>query len=343
MTNRKTIPVDLLRSLLVGPQHAGIDLETVFRHIGRHPSFLDDETTRLPLHEFGLLLRAIWQLMDDEAAGFMSRPLKTDYFAMMCHSTITCPNLRRAFLRSARFNHLLSEDTLYSLTEQGEEATLRIEYSNPHNLDPVFWIISLFILQIRWASWLIDRPLLLERINFTFNAPRYADEMSEMFPCQHFFNQPQNSVVFSTRFLELPVVQDPQSLIDFLTHAPECLLTRYKSDNSLTAQIRYMLQNSDSVENLSFDIVAERLHMTTQTLRRRLKDEGNSYQEIKDSVRRNTAVYHLARMSTPINDIAATMGFSEPSAFNRAFKKWTGMTPGAYREQAKKHRSNGSS
>ena len=66
---------------------------------------------------------------------------------------------------------------------------------------------------------------------------------------------------------------------------------------------------------------------------RRLKDEGSSYQQIKDNLRRDTAVYFLSRPELSIDEIALQLGFSEPSAFHRAFKKWTGVTPGVYRQE----------
>jgi AraC-like DNA-binding protein len=74
------------------------------------------------------------------------------------------------------------------------------------------------------------------------------------------------------------------------------------------------------------------MHLSPQTLRRRLKEENTSYQEIKDHLRRDQAIYYLSRNDYPINEIAHLIGFTEPSTFHRAFKKWTGLTPGAYRQ-----------
>lgn len=71
--------------------------------------------------------------------------------------------------------------------------------------------------------------------------------------------------------------------------------------------------------------------MSPQTLRRRLKDEGTSYQKLKDQLRRDMALFYLDQPDISIQGIAEMLGFAEPSTFHRAFKKWTGMTPGDYR------------
>ena len=73
--------------------------------------------------------------------------------------------------------------------------------------------------------------------------------------------------------------------------------------------------------------------MTPQTLRRRLKEGNTSYQEIKDTIRKDASIYYLSKPELSIDEIALLMGFSEASSFHRAFKKWTGKTPSVYRRE----------
>ncbi|MNZ95940.1 HTH-type transcriptional regulator VirS [compost metagenome] len=77
--------------------------------------------------------------------------------------------------------------------------------------------------------------------------------------------------------------------------------------------------------------IAEEMHMTSRTLRRKLSDEGTSFQELKDGVRCDAAIHYLSQPAIPISQISRQLGFSEPAAFTRAFKQWTGISPGLYR------------
>ncbi|HBM49958.1 MAG TPA: AraC family transcriptional regulator, partial [Marinobacter sp.] len=102
--------------------------------------------------------------------------------------------------------------------------------------------------------------------------------------------------------------------------------------NTWTGRIRGLIGRDFSRPMPDFDWIALELHTSPQTLRRRLKQENTSFQEIKDLLRRDMAIYYLSHQELPINDIAERVGFTEPSTFHRAFKKWTGVTPGAWRE-----------
>ena len=296
---------------------------------------INPDDVRVDLEDLGTLLRGLWREMEDEASGFLNRPLKIGMFSMMCHAIITAGNLRRALLRSARFLQLLNEDLTIELDENGDEASLTVQYTNPHQLDSVFFITSIFVIWIRLSCWLVQRSILLERIEFTFEEPTYSDEFDLMFPCRHKFSQTYNRVSFSKKFLSLPITQDSETLTNFLHNAPESLLTQFRSDESTSAHVKRLLLHRNGMvvelDNMSFDDVASELNMTTHTIRRRLKEEGNSFQEIKDSIRREQALTLLENNNLTLLSISEKLGFSETAAFNRAFKKWTGITPGAYR------------
>jgi len=341
MTQGLSVSLPLVQSLFSAAKFHKVDLEKVFKNIGLDSSLLDNtesernQFARLELIYVGPLLRSLWGEMQDEASGFLKQPFKLGMFSMMCHAIITSGNLRRGLLRSARFISLLGDDLAIELQESGDESRLIINYENPFNLDHIFFITSIFVIWIRLSCWLIDKPILLERIEFDFPKPDYSDEFSLMFPCRHVFSQKQNSVVFNKRLLSMPIMQDTESLSSFLHKAPESLLTQFRSDESLTAQIKRMLLHRHGMEtaldNISFEMAAEELSMTTHTLRRHLKDEGNSFQEIKDSIRRDQAMVLLDKQTLSIQEIAEKLGFSESAAFSRAFKKWTGVTPGVFR------------
>lgn len=343
MERKHSVPIELIRSSLVAAQSHKLDIQALLDDAGLSyigpmlsSTAQDSHEARVGLEDFGALLRCLWLELGDEASGFLTRPLKLGTFGMMCHALITSGNLRRALLRSARFISLMTDDIGIELIESGTEAKLLIHYDNPRGLDEAFFITSIFVIWIRLSCWIIDQPMLLERIQFRFPAPSYVDEFAMMFPCRHDFGQHENSVVFSRRLLALPIQQNAESLLNFLSHAPESLLTQFRADDSLTGQVKRLLlqpnEENVEIENLSFEEVSERLHTTTHTLRRRLKEEGNSFQEIKDSLRRDKALRLLVSTDMNLQEIGEALGFSEPAVFNRAFKKWTGMTPGAYRE-----------
>jgi AraC-like DNA-binding protein len=110
------------------------------------------------------------------------------------------------------------------------------------------------------------------------------------------------------------------------------LLVKYRDQTSLTERIRRLLRRSLAQELPSLEAVGQALSMTPQTLRRRLRDEGQGYQAIKDDLRRDVAIEYLNQPELTLLDIANRLGFSEASTFHRAFKGWTGVSPGAYRQ-----------
>jgi AraC-like DNA-binding protein len=145
------------------------------------------------------------------------------------------------------------------------------------------------------------------------------------------FNRPNTLIAFDAGHLDLPVVQNERSIKEFLRSAPEGILLKYKNGSSLAARVRRRLRQFLPGAVPDFDELADDMKMTPATMRRRLNEEGESYQSIKDQLRRDLAIGYLSHSSRSVVDIALELGFAEPSAFHRAFRKWTGASPGQFR------------
>ena len=158
-------------------------------------------------------------------------------------------------------------------------------------------------------------------------------ETDRIFQTRVRYGQPHFGFSFDARWLQLPMVQNAQSLREFLDAAPANLLVKYRDKTSVTERIRRLLRSHLRDEMPSLEEVGRVLAMTPQTLRRRLREEGQGFQALKDNLRRDAAIEYLARPDLTLLDIADQLGFSEASTFHRAFKKWTGVAPGEYRQR----------
>ena len=126
-------------------------------------------------------------------------------------------------------------------------------------------------------------------------------------------------------------MQTEQTLQGFLKTAPYQLLVMVDDNGSLKNQVVALLGQNFSMNPPSAEKIASTLNMSLSTLRRRLLEENTSFQKIKDECRKNSAIKYMGSPQLSIQDVAELMGFDEPSAFFRCFKRWTGMTPGDYR------------
>lgn len=329
--HERTIPSHFVRAALRGAQRQGHDCTAILRAAGIQPALLEQSRARVDPEQFARLIRLLWAALDDEYMGFGPVQSKPGTFAMMCHATIHCRTLDKALRRGVLFYNLFPQAPDLQLQREGELARLSLD--NSQLWDPDHFLTEcLLVIWHRLASWLIGQRIRLEETTFSYAQPAHADDYKLMFPCPRRFGAGSTSLLFQARYLDLPLLQDERTLRQFLKHSPADLLARPDGGDNLPSQIRRLL-GRDCNHWPDLDGVARQLNTSPQTLRRHLREAGTSFQELKDQLRLDLAIYHLGRNELPIQDIAEQLGFSEPSAFHRAFKKWTGLTPGAYRAQ----------
>ncbi len=300
---------------------------------------------------------AMW-MVQDESFGLCAqgvRPLGT--FRMMSYALINCKNLEHAMNRAADFNEILKfsrdpqqttrrrlsshpqgwplrrdidtdgqpiaiyyyDTDFYSVEQMGEE-------------DALLGIASGLSIWHRFCSWLIDRNIELDEVMFCGDPPENIEKYQQFFNCILKFNQPENGFKFCAKYLEHPILQSEDSLREFLRNAPFQLITMPNHGESVASQIRSLIGHDVSKKFPSFEQVTLKLNLSATTLRRRLRKEQVSYQEIKDNCRRDASLVYLSRPELSISAVAALMGFTDTSSFHRSFKKWTSMTPKEYRD-----------
>ena len=327
----RTIASHYARAALGGARRAGYDCSTLLQQLGITPELLAEPRARIAPEQFTRLLQMLWQALDDEYLGFADGPSKRGTFAMMCHALIHCRTLEKALQRGLLFYSLFPQGPRWRLSREGDMARLSLDDSQLWDPDH-FLSESLLVIWHRLGSWLIGQRIRLEQATFSYPIPAHASEYDLLFPCPLMFSAASSSLVFHSRYLNLPLLQDERTLKHFLERSPADLLSRPDEGHSLSSQIRRLLSR-DRTPWPDLEAVAQHLHISPQTLRRHLREESTNVQALKDELRRDIAIFHLGRADLSLQEIAEQLGFSEPSAFHRAFKKWTGVTPGAYRAQ----------
>ncbi|WP_263146444.1 AraC family transcriptional regulator [Pseudomonas sp. RIT-PI-AD] len=323
-----SIAVHFVRAALHGVRRQGLDEASLLRLAGIPPGLLAEPRARVAPEAFARLLHLLWQRLADESLGLAPAPSRPGTFAMMCHALIHCRNLEKALLRGIQFQALFPRALLLELVREGDHACLRVEHS-PATDPEHFLLESLLTLWHRLASWLIGERIRLDSAHFAYPEPAHAAEYRLLFPCPRHFASAQCALRFPARYLAMPLLQDERSLKRFLARAPADLLARPDAGDGFAVRIRRLL-GRDCRHWPDLEGVARHLHVSPQTLRRHLREEGCSFQRLKDQLRRDLAIELLEREPS-IPAIAERLGFSEASAFHRAFKKWTGVPPGTYR------------
>lgn len=289
---------------------------------GISPALLADDRARVTPAQFTSLIQALWETLDDEFMGFGPRPSKRGTFPTMCLLAVHCPDLESALRRGLAFYSLF--DLAPSMSLVDGRFTLDMEgVSDPDH----FLTESLLVLWHRFSSWLVGRRIPLLSASFAYPAPSHRAEYHLIFGCPMEFSAPSTCISFDPRFLHMPVVQDEAALRRFLRNSPAELLSRRDHGADTSGHVRRLLGAGVS----GLEEVAARLGVSAPTLRRRLTAEGTSFREVREQLLRDQAVASLVRGGESVEELALRLGFSEASAFHRAFKRWTGSSPGAYR------------
>lgn len=298
------------------------------------PADLDRSEARITALQMEWLSAAAMQALDDEALGWFSRPLPWGSYGMLARASLSAPTLGVALKRWCRHHGLLTRDITLAVQTDGDEARIVLSEHRPPGGDGSlreFCFVSVLRNIHGLACWFVDSRIPLLGASFPFAAPPHAEAYRVLFDGPTRFDSEDTSIRFDARYLALPIKRDEAAMNQMLQRALPIQVRPYRRDRLLVQRVRQVLMNQP-LDAHNADDLAALLHTSARTLHRQLKEEGATLQGLKDEVRRERAIDLLQRTRRPIKQIAAATGFQNEKSFIRAFKAWTGVAPGEWRD-----------
>lgn len=318
-----------VRAVLKHTLEMGIDPQALLHKQRIPPRLLREPLARISVTQFADLQHSVMRAMGDESLGYSPKAMPLGTWDMMCHAVINSHTLGQALQRYCRFYQIMDHGLPIHLAVNDAEARLEMDTSVTAR-GAYFAELSLLNTH-RFACWLVQEELPLRAVHFANAQSARASDYRLMFLGNAVsFDQQDTGIHLASPLLDKPVMQTPESLRRFLRHPTLVMLTTSYAF-SWTAQVREQLR-VDLLHMPELTDVASTLGLHPQTLRRRLAAEGGTFKQIKGDIRRDTALYFLGKRSLSVEEVAYRSGFSEASAFIRAFKGWTGLTPYGYRK-----------
>ncbi|WP_028468616.1 AraC family transcriptional regulator [Neptunomonas japonica] len=327
---KKLVSNHYIHATISGALQAGFSKQKLLTQASIPLELVNKPRARITEIQLANLIRSVWLETGDEFMGLTETPCRLGVFELMAESVLQSKTLGGMLQQSARFYSRVQNDIEFIIEQQGDivdfSITLRHPEYDPNHLFQEF----LLLMWQRFSCWLVNKQVTFLGTRFNYQEPFHNNEYAPMFSGQLLFEQPTSGFTLHSKLLNLPIVRDQNELATFLKQSPLEILRRVGQDSSLHSQVRRLLLKQGLEQLPTLEKIAELLHMTARTLRRKLKDEGVSYQQIKDRLRCDTAIRLLTEESLSIADISQLIGFTEQAAFCRAFKNWTGVAPSVY-------------
>lgn len=254
---------------------------------------------------------------------------KLGTLALACKAA---PNVGSTLQRMARYHSLLSDSVRYHLEAKGPSTFLQqdvlIGYGPGLVFSPEAGLSAMYCAIDQIAVEKIKPDI----VTFRHSAPRDAKLFEEFFGCEVKFEAEANGLLFSQASMATKNKLSDLALSEFLTKHLEAELEQIKSDPSLVRMTKDEIARVLSEGLPKMTDVARELGFSVRSFHRRLADQGANFQTLAEETRRDIALSMLSDGNYPLSEIAFLTGFSEQSAFNRAFKRWTNKTPSNYRK-----------
>jgi len=328
-----TMSAGVFRSLVLAVAAAGVDVESlILAPLGIARETLDDPEARIPTEIVSAMSVKATELTGDPDFGLHSgerAPLGA--LGVLDHATRSSRTIGEALERMVRYFAILSDRTEVGLVVEGDVARVTRRPAPPLR-GLRYGVDALFAAIVVRARVLTGRDFPLRFVRFTYSRPESTAELDRFFRAPMAFGQPIDELVFDASWLDQPFLTADPSLTIVLDRYADALLAKLAAPaDAFLLKVRRAIAEGLRGSDPSLGVTARRVGVSSRTLQRNLQAAGTSHKDLVEEVRRELALHYLDDAQIAISEVAYLLGFSEGSAFHRAFRRWTGQTPGEYR------------
>ena len=180
----------------------------------------------------------------------------------------------------------------------------------------------------RWLSWVHDKKI--EAVHFRHKQPAYGDEYVQLFECPVYFGQEVDAMVFDAPAIDLPLPQPNAGMLQEICVKLDAALEALTLPHTYKEKLEHYFANILTNGTPSLEIAAKEFGMSGRSLRRSLQQENTSFRVVLEKTRQEICQRLIQEQNLSFADISNHLGYSEQSAFNRAFKSWYGQSPKNY-------------
>jgi len=311
----------------------GIDVPTVFQRCGVKAEVLQDRNARTP-HDAQNLF---WQVLEEESADadiglHIAEKMPLYKGQVLQYLFLSSPTFGDGLQRALNYQRLLSDASLATFEMVGDQASIRVSSASEKVRNVRHLAEAMAFGLIRFFNYVTDDKFKPSRIHFTHQEPDDTSEHERIFGCPVLFAQPEHRVFFDPEILDIPSLHAEPELL----HLHEKLASEHVAKlerQDVVAKVNRVIGEILETGQVNLEQVAAKLDIKPRTLRTRLAEANTNFNQLLADYRCNLAKRLLAHTDESIDEIVYLTGFSEPSTFYRAFKRWTELTPIEYRTQ----------
>lgn len=329
-----TIAAGFARALMELAVSKGASRKALAEKSGIEPAELEDQDNRIPFVKYAALMRAGKELGHDPALALhFGEAFDISELSIVGLIGQACETVADAFVQLGRYSRLVADldvdasatDRLVLAREAGQ-LWLIDNRSNPNDSPEV---TESSFARMACMSRRLGSPGIIKAVHVTHAEPAYRVEYDRIFQVPVVFESDRNALLLANdSWMTQKLAYSPRYVFGVLSERAELLLKELESSKTMRGRVESLLMPKLHTGATGMDSIASKLGLSRPTLSRRLKAEGTNFEKVLDELRHKLALHYLSGRKVSVNQTAYLVGFSEPAAFSRAFKRWTGTSPG---------------